>query len=145
MFGAGNDLPLVDQIGVTTQRRSTPCIGGHANAGMRQSFGAHANFDAWRHAGLASVNGGYAQAGQPLPPSAVGQNHGFRHNQIEGGASLTHTDLDRLLASGRSVIAVTHQAEVVVGSIEIFRFATHHLASRFEVLRQTPEKCQVLM
>ena len=145
MLGTGNDLPLIDQIGIAPQGRCAPCISGHANAGMWQSFGAHANFDTRRHAGLASVNGRHAQTSKPLPPSAVGQDHGFCHDQIEWRAALPHTDLHRLVARWGGVAAVTQQAEVVVGPVEVFGLAANHFTACFQMLGQAPEECQALV
>ena len=63
MAHAGNQLPLVDQIRVTAQRRGTPRVAGDTNARMGQGLGAHAHFDAWRQRSLAAVDSGYPQTG----------------------------------------------------------------------------------
>ena len=74
---------------------------------MGQSFGAHANFDAGCHAGLAAVNGRHTQAGKPLPPGTVGQDHGLRNDQVERRAPLTYANLNGLISDRRRVIAFT--------------------------------------
>ena len=145
MLSARNDLPLVDQIGVASEWRGAPGVGRNTNASVGQGLGTHANFDTRCHAGLASVNGRHAQTRQPLTPSAVGQNHGLCHHQVEGRAALTRADLNPLLAGRRLVARVSFQTKVVVGSVEVFGFAANHFTAGFEVLRQTPEKRQAVM
>ncbi len=142
MARARDDLPLVDQVGVASQRRCAPGVTGDANACVRQGLGAHSYFHTGCHAGLAAVNAGHTEAGHPLAPSAVGQNHGLGHHQVEWGTALAGTNQDSLLACGRRVVVGTIELETVVRTVEAFGLAAHHLAPRLKSLRQTPEKTE---
>ena len=135
---AGNDLPLVDQIGVAAQRRGAPGVGFHANARVRQGLGAHAHLDTRRQAGLAAVDARHIALRQPLAPGAVGQNHGLGHDQVQRRTALAGGDVHLFVADGFAVgtLGFIGQAKVVVGPVEVLRFAAHHFTLGFEVLRE---------
>jgi hypothetical protein len=40
----------------------------------------------------------------PIAPSAVGQNHGFGHHQVEGRTALANADLHLLISFGFSAV-----------------------------------------
>ena len=125
IFGAGNDLPLVDQVGVAAQRRGAPGIAFHTQTGVRQGLGAHANFYARSQAGLTAVNAGHAMLCQPLAPGAVGQNHGFSHDQVQRCAALAGGNADLLMALWLLSTWVV-ELEVIVRAVEVFGFAASH-------------------
>ena len=141
MAHTSDDLPLVHQVGVAAQRRGAPGIARHANAGMRQRLGAHAHLDAGQQRGLAAVDAGYTQLGQPAAPGAVGQNHGLGHDQVQRRAAHAGADL-HLLVALRLLAVVTQQPKVVVRPVESLRLATHLLASGLQVFGQPVQKRQ---
>ena len=121
---AGNDLPLVDQVHVAAQRRGGPGIALDADACMGLRLGGHAHLDAGRQAGLAAVDAGHAELGHPAAPGAVGHDGGLGHDQVQRRAALAHADLHLLVAAGLGA-AVAHEAEVVVGAVEVLGLAAH--------------------
>ena len=102
--GAGDDLPLVDQVDIAPQRRGRPGVLRHAHAGVRRRLGAHAHLDAGQHAGLAAVDAGHAVLGQPAAPGAVGQDHGLGDDQVQRRAAAARGDAHRLVAAGLDVV-----------------------------------------
>ena len=139
--GAGDDLPLVDQIDIAPQRRRGPGVLRHAHAGMRRRPHAHAHLDARRHARLAAVDARHAAFGQPAAPGAVGQDHRLGHDQIQRRAAHPGGDRHRLVA--RRLAGVAFEAEVVVRPVEVLRLAAYHLALRLELPRETEGKRQL--
>src|SRR5471032_2639454 len=88
MFGAGQDLPLVDQVGIAAQRRGAPRILIHAQALMGCRMGDHAHLHLCRPAittttTLAAVNARYAMVVQHLAPGAVGKDHQFSNDLVQ--------------------------------------------------------------
>ena len=135
----GNDLPLVHQVGIAAQWRGRPRIRFDADTRMRQGLGAHAHLDAGRQRRLAAVNAGHTHLGEPAAPGAVGQNHGFGHDQVQRGAALADADEHGLVALRlRAIVAL--QAEVVVRAVEGLGFAAHDLALGLQVPRQAVQK-----
>jgi hypothetical protein len=98
---------------------------------VRQRLGAHAHLHARRHAGLAAVDAGHAQLGQPRAPAAVGDDGRLGHDQVQRRAAPAHADLHLFAARGLGAV-VAHEAKAVVGPREVLGLATHHLAPRFE-------------
>ena len=141
MASTGDDLPLVDQVHIASERRGAPGVARHANAGVGQGTRAHANFHARGETGLTAVDRGHTQLGHPLAPGAVGQDHGLGHDEIQGRTPLAHAQRHRFRALG-AVVAHAFQSEGVVGPVEGFRFTSHLLAVRFEGLRKPVQKGQ---
>ena len=140
---AGDDLPLVDQVGIPAQRRGAPGVGLHPNARVRQRLGAHAHLHTRQQRGLAAVNAGHTEFSQPRAPGAVGQNHRFGDDQIQRRAALAGAD-QHLLGAHRfgarrfgAVAGFTHQPEVVVRSVESLGFAAHHFAFALQVFGES--------
>ena len=106
---------------------------------MRQRLGAHAHLDAGQQRGLAAVNAGHAQFGQPAAPGAVGQDHGFGHDQVQRRTAHAGADLHLLMAL-RLLARVADQAEVVVWPVEGLGLATHLLAPSLQVFGQPVQK-----
>jgi hypothetical protein len=131
--GTGNDLPLVDQIGVTAQGRGAPGIAFDPYARVRQRLGAHAHLHAGQQAGLAAVDAGHAVLGHPVAPGAVGQDHGLGHHQVQRRTALAGGDL-YLFVAHRFVGGLAEQLEVVVRPVEVLGLAAHNFALGFEVL-----------
>ena len=81
--------------------------------------------------------------GQPVAPGTVGQNHGFRDDQIERCAALTNADLHGLRALRLGTL-VSNQPEVVIRPIEGLGLAACEFAPDFQMLGQSEQKGQGL-
>ena len=155
MGGAGNELPLIDQIGVAAKRRRAPRVTGHTHAGMRQRFGAHSHLDAWEHAGLRAVNGRHTHLGHPLAPGAVGKDHGLGHNQVKCTAALALGDDDALVAFrtfgerflARHVLGLTgvgaFKSKLIIGTVEVLGLAANGFSLGFQLLGQPEQKSEL--
>ena len=91
---------------------------------------------------MAAVNSGNTQFGHPLAPAAVGQNHRFCHDQIQGGAALAGRDKHFLVALGWCA-CIANELEVVVGAVKGFWFATHDFTLGLEVFGKAVQESQV--
>ena len=136
---AGDELPLVDEIDITAQRRSGPRVLGHAHAGMRSWARAHAHLHARSKARLAAVDRRHTAFGEPAAPGAVGQDHRLGDDQVERRAALARHDLDALVANDRSTIGGGY-AKRIVGSVEVLRLAAHQLAAGLQVASQAMQE-----
>ena len=106
---------------------------------MRQRLGAHTHLDARQQRGLAAVNAGHAQLGQPAAPGAVGQDHGLSNDQVQRRAAHAGADLHLLVALWFLAV-VTQQPKVVVRPVEGLRLAAHLFPAGLQVLGQSMQK-----
>ena len=103
----GDQLPLVNQIHIATQRRRRPGVLRDTQPIVRLWRGRHAHFTA----GLGAINGRNAFFGKQATPGAIGDDHQLGDQLIERTATLALADLDATVLGVREV---TFDQKIVV-------------------------------
>lgn len=105
---AGEQLPLIDQIDVTAQRRRAPRILRDAQTFVRRGRRLHARALGARtaEAALRAVDARHAVIVEKRAPGRIRENREFRHDQVERRSAAARRDGD--------VLAFDVEIEVVV-------------------------------
>eukprot|EP01022_Parablepharisma_sp_SALTPOND_P030346 TRINITY_DN760_c0_g2_i2.p1 TRINITY_DN760_c0_g2~~TRINITY_DN760_c0_g2_i2.p1 ORF type:complete len:1834 (-),score=673.82 TRINITY_DN760_c0_g2_i2:3861-9362(-) len=130
MLDAGQDLPLVDQVGVATQRRGAPGVLVHAQALVGRGVGDHAYLHlggpATGTAPLGAVDAGHAMVGHELAPGTVGEDHQLGHDLVQRRTATAAHDADHVILD----------VEVEVDAVVLFRTQAEALALDHAALLQ---------
>src|SRR5450830_938475 len=101
MFETGQNLPLIDQVSVTAQRRGAPSVLIHAQALMRRCMRDHAYLHFGRPAAataaLSAIDAWHTMVGHELAPGTVGKNHQLGDDLVERRAALAARDGDDVI------------------------------------------------
>ena len=137
VFDAGQNLPLVDQVGIAAQRRSTPGVLIYTQALVRRCMSDHA----YLHLGcptaatasLAAVNARHATVVHQLAPTAVGKDHQLGHDLVERRTTAATGDGDHIVVDIKIKID-----PVVLFRLQAKTFALDHPAL-LQHLRPLPQ------
>ena len=128
-----HQLPLIDEVNVTAQRRTRPGVAIHAEGFVRFRMRTHAHLAAVLHA----VQTGNTGVGKQFAPVRVDENHQLGDELIQRRAALALRNFHPAFAIGRGALPVDGKA--VIGLLgRGFRFA----APAFKHGRQFPEQAQ---
>ena len=101
MLNARHDLPLIDQIGITPERRCTPRILIYAQIMMWSRVGQHFHLHPRRPAAaaytLAAIDAGDAVIGHQFTPCAIGKNHQLCNDFIQRRAAFARHYRDHIV------------------------------------------------
>ena len=142
MSDTGQYLPLIDQIGVASQRRRAPRVLIDAESLMGRGVGKHAHLHARCPASacaLRTVYAGHTLLMHELAPAAVGKDHQLGHDLVEGRTALSAGDGDD----------VVDHIEIEVNAIILLGTQTETLAlfhaPTLKYLRPLPEQSDVFL